>query len=118
MYLGKTSPSAGFSVYGFGGGAYYQMALEHQEIAPGGFQTIQGAHDRTTIGATRSGAAYVPDKSVKLGFKATVVVGTAPSPKPFNGDATFEMAFNKRMGLKYIRFRGRRILSHRLGRAR
>ena len=106
MYLGKTSPSAGFSVYGFGGGAYYQMALEHREIAPGGFQTIQGAHDRTTIGATRSGAAYVPDKSVKLGFKATVVVGTAPSPKPFNGDATFEMAFNQHMGLKYIRFRG------------
>ncbi len=106
MRFGNTAPNPGFAVYGIGGGAYYQMSLEPAAIATDGFQTIQGEHDKTTIGATRSGATYVPDQSVKMGFKASVIVGTAPSPRPFNGDATFEMAFNKRMGVKYIRFRG------------
>ena len=106
MRLGNTAPNPGFAVYGFGGGAYYQMALDPATLAPESFYTVQGEQDKTTIGATRSGAAYVPDKSVKLGVKATVMVGTAPSPRPFNGDATFEMAFNQRMGVKYIRFRG------------
>ena len=104
--LGSASPTPGFAVYGFGGGAYYQMAMERKEITPGNFSTVEGEQDKTTIGATRSGASYVPDKSVKLGVKATVVVGTAPSPRPFNGDATFEIAFNRRMGVRYIRFRG------------
>ncbi|MDF9800463.1 hypothetical protein OKW21_005726 [Catalinimonas alkaloidigena] len=106
MHFGNSAPSPGFSVYGFGGGAYYQMSLDRTSLAAGDFYTIQGEHDKTTIGATRSGASYIPDSSVKLGFKATVVIGTAPSPRPFNADATFEMAFNQRMGLKYIRFRG------------
>ena len=106
MRFGNTAPSPGFAVYGLGGGAYYQMALEPATLAAQNFQTIQGNHDKATIGATRSGATYVPDPSVKIGFKATVIVGTAPSPRPFNGDATFEMAFNQRMGVKYIRFRG------------
>lgn len=106
MHFGKTGASPGFSVYGFGGGAYYQMSLDRTTLAAGDFYTIQGEHDKTTIGATRSGASYVPDPSVKLGLKATVVIGTSPSPRPFNADATFEMAFNQHMGLKYIRFRG------------
>ncbi len=106
MSLGNTSASPGFAVYGFGGGVYYHMALEQKAIASSGFKTVQGASDRYSIGATRSGSRYVPDKSVSLGMKATVKVGTAPSPRPFNGDATFEMAFNKKMGLKYIRIRG------------
>jgi hypothetical protein len=106
MHHGSTTPSPGFAVYGFGGGAYYQMAMERKEIAPGDFHTIEGNQDQSTIGATRSGATYVPDKSVKLGVKATVVIGTAPSPRPFNGDANFEITFNRRMGVKYLRFRG------------
>src|SRR5690606_4252602 len=53
-----TSP--GFSLYGFGGGMYYHMTLEREDIPQHAFVTTTGNADKTTIGASRSNARYVP----------------------------------------------------------
>lgn len=86
----------GFALYGFGGGVYYHMR--------------QAGYDPSASsgrGVTRSGVKYAPDPSTGLGLKATVVVGTAGSPDAFNGEATFEIAFNTQGGLKYVGFLGK-----------
>ena len=86
----------GFGVYGFGGGAYYHMRQGNaEEIGD------------NTIGRTPSGLAYLPDESVFLGIKASVVVGTHPSPEAFNGEATFEIAFRGNGGIDRISFQGK-----------
>jgi hypothetical protein len=83
----------GFAFYGFGGGAYYHMKIDDKGVG-------------SPLGKTVSGMVYVPDESVYFGLKATIAMGVQPGQKSFNGDATFEMAFNKGGGLKYINFRG------------
>lgn len=83
----------GFAFYGFGGGAYYHMKMDDKGVG-------------SALGKTVSGIVYVPDETVHFGFKATVSMGVQPGEKSFNGDATFEMAFNSGGGLRYINFRG------------
>jgi hypothetical protein len=83
----------GFAFYGFGGGAYYHMKIDDKGVG-------------SALGKTVSGMVYVPDETVGFGFKATVSLGVQPGEKAFNGDATFEMAFNTGGGLRYINFRG------------
>ncbi len=97
----------GFGVYGFGGGMYYHMILEQEnKYEVDDFVNVNGAADKTSVGKSRSGARYVPSADIGLGLKATVILGTLPSPEPFNGDATFEIAFNSNGGVRLIRFRG------------
>jgi hypothetical protein len=85
---------SGIAIYGFGGGAYFHMKQ-------GGTTAVSG-----NLGKSSSGIIYVPDSTVYLGLKASVVIGTQPSKEPFNGDAGFEIAFNNNMGVKYIAFTG------------
>ncbi|MEO1051556.1 MAG: hypothetical protein AAFX87_13075 [Bacteroidota bacterium] len=94
-------------IYGFGGGMYYHMNLEKRQLFEvDDFITKNGENDKFEIGATRSGSRYVPDASIGIGFKASVILGTQPNPHPLNGDVTFEMAFNSGGGVRFIRFRG------------
>lgn len=86
----------GLSIYGFGGGLYYRM---RKKVGT----TTVAARD---MGHTSSGAVYLPDKNAGIGLKATVVIGFAKSLKPFYGDVTFEMAFNRGGGVRYIGFAG------------
>lgn len=83
---------------GFGGGAYYGMKLAKQG---------QGS-DR---GKTQTGIVYVPEPAAGLGLKATIEIATTPSPSAFNGDATFEIAFFKSGGIRYISFSGNAFLA-------
>jgi len=41
-----------------------------------------------------------------MGIKASVVVGTHPTPDALNGDATFEISFNNSGGVKQVSFLG------------
>lgn len=96
----------GFAVYGFGGGAYYHMQRQEANIQipsdPSGNQT-----DNSNIpGQSLSGVQYVPDINTHLGVRASIILGTYPSPNAFNATATFEMAFNSGGGLNYIGFQG------------
>ncbi|MET3888907.1 Ig-like domain-containing protein [Niastella sp. OAS944] len=71
-------------IQGFGGGAYYRMKKE-------GFSTSFSA----------TGAKYVPDENSGLGIKAAVIFSVG-SKKIVKGEASFEAAFNKSGGLRYL----------------
>lgn len=71
-------------IQGFGGGAYYRMKKD-------GFGT----------GFSATGAKYVPDENSGLGIKAAVIFSVG-SKKIVKGEASFEAAFNKGGGLRYI----------------
>lgn len=86
----------GLSLYGIGGGAYYHM----NQNVPAGIPFKE-----TDIDDAASMINYVPDKSVFLGFKATVAIAT-PSPKGFNAIATFEIVFNQNWGVNEVKFYG------------
>lgn len=86
----------GLSIYGFGGGLYYRMRKK----------TGLNASVTGEMGRTSSGAIYLPDQNAGLGLKATVVIGLAKSLKPFYGDVTFEIAFNRNGGVRYMGFAG------------
>lgn len=84
-----------FSVNGFGGGAYYHMRQQ-------GLNENVGSE----IGRSSSGIVYVPDKDSYLGIKASVSFSLQGSQESLNGDATFEVNFNKHGGVNQIAFLG------------
>lgn len=83
---------AGVGIYGFGGGAYYHMrrqgVLEELDI-----QGESGEDNSAEPGVSLSGVRYIPDRSIALGLKAKLILGSHPSPNAFNGDVGFEIAF-------------------------
>jgi hypothetical protein len=85
----------GLVLNGFGGGCYYKMRQQ-------GFNEGGGSN----IGRSSSGIVYVPDPNTFLGLKASVNIATDGSEQAFNGDATFEIAFNTRGGVNFIGFNG------------
>ncbi|HEY8399921.1 MAG TPA: fibronectin type III domain-containing protein [Cytophagaceae bacterium] len=100
---------AGLGLYGFGGGAYHHMRQQNfSKVAlPEVTSSVVAVdNDKETSGKSLSGVRYVPDESYFLGLKASVVIGTHPSPNAFNGDVTFEIAFNNNGGVNSIGFQG------------
>ncbi|MGB3466133.1 MAG: hypothetical protein WBA74_12725 [Cyclobacteriaceae bacterium] len=83
----------GMAFYSFGGGAYYHMKLDNENVG-------------SELGRTASGVTYVPDTGTSFGFKATAGFGVHPGKESFNGDVTYEMAFNSGGGVKYINLSG------------
>jgi len=79
--------------YGFGGGAYYHMSYIPSE------NPFANMEDGSPI-------RYEPNQSVFLGLKATVALGTSGNPKAFNAIATFEITFNRNMGINTVAFYG------------
>ena len=77
--------STGYFINGFGGGAYYNMK-RNALAAPTEFSP--------------SGLTYEPYQEGGLGLKALVSFAIG-SDKAFNGEAAFEMLFNKNGGLDF-----------------
>jgi len=77
-----------FRIHGFGGGAFYRMK-------------------KTTDskGLTAIGLDYVPDANTYFGIKAAVLFNVF-TRSVVDGEASFEIGFNKNMGLSYIGFYG------------
>jgi hypothetical protein len=71
---------------GFGGGAYYQMK-------PDG------------TGGSPTGSQYIPDNKYGLGLKASVLLNIGKKGL-VDGEASFEIAFNKNGGVNFISFFG------------
>lgn len=82
------------SIYGFGGGAYHHMRQK-------GFNENKGS----SLGATQSGIIYIPSSEIAMGIKASVALGTTKK-EVVNGDATFEISFNRNGGINQIAFEG------------
>ncbi len=106
--------SPGIAFYGFGGGMYYHMSMQKFDERELANATASG-QSGLQVGASASGLQYVPGGSTGLGFRAGVTLGTHPSPTPFNGDASFEIAFNRHGGAKYIIFRGEGFFMQPIG---
>ena len=83
-------PVAGvFALTGLGGGAYYNMAKN-------------GPPTGTGVSTFRS---YTPDSTFGLGLKAAVLFSTTDG-HALNGQASFEVAFNKTGGMNNLGFYG------------
>ncbi len=93
------------SLYGLGGGAYHYMRQEAFDDVVLGSVDDESTTE-ASVGSSNSGIGYLPDQSTYLGLKATVVVGTAGNPEPFNADVTFEVTFSESMGIKTIALYG------------
>ncbi|WP_051583761.1 hypothetical protein [Dokdonia sp. PRO95] len=79
----------GFTIKGFGGGAFYRMKKA-------GFSSS----------FTASGSEYVPDLDSGLGIKAMILFATTGTSRALNGGAGFEIAFNSSGGLNRISIYG------------
>lgn len=87
----------GLAIYRFMGGLYYHMKQ------PGNGVNLASGLYTPVFGAAQT---YIPDKTVSIGFKAGITIGTMGSPKPFNGDVALEIQFNSNGGLNFIKATG------------
>lgn len=105
---------SGFAVYGFGGGLSYRM----RQVEPASYAIPLGNHTSTDNsdlpGVIFSGAQYVPDATYGLGLKASVILGTHPSPKAMNGQVSFRIQFYAGGGVQSVRFQGDACLASEL----
>lgn len=87
----------GLAIYRFMGGLYYHMKQPGNgvNLASGLYSPVFG-----------SAQTYIPDKTVSIGFKAGITIGTMGDPKPFNGDVALEVQFNSNGGLNFIKATG------------
>jgi hypothetical protein len=79
------APPLPIYVYGLGGGAYYRM-------------TKNGFGSPTPFGTSIN---YIPDSTAGLGLKAAIYFSVVKK-KLINAEASFEIAFNRGGGLKFI----------------
>ena len=88
-------PAGPVSMYGFGGGAF-------QRVKQAGVDESQSS----SIGQTRSGIVYEPDKNSGLGLMASVKFGLTGNKNTLNGDVKFGISFTSSGGLNQIAFNG------------
>jgi hypothetical protein len=91
----KGIPLGAFALNKFGGGVFHHMR-----------QLDLGEQFGGTLGTTKSGIIYRPDKQVLVGIKASVGLILNSSETVFNGEATLEIVFNEGGGLRTIDFLG------------
>ena len=106
-------PLGPISIYGFGGGASFNMennfditTVDFAGIADG--EGICGSVATLPIGNTLSGITYTPSTEIGLGLRATTLLKTG-SEKIFNGSASLEFLFNNQVnggGINKISFLG------------
>jgi TANFOR domain-containing protein len=93
---------AGLDVFGFGGGAWYHMRRTSELPSAASLHDTSDAEDATEEappGLTLSGVTYVPDQSVGLGFRATVIFGSTGNGQAYNADVTFGAQISETGGL-------------------
>ena len=100
--------TTGTALFGFGGGIYYHMRqMGFRSELPEGVSPVPPDTDpMMELGMSLSGVRYLPTPDKILGIKATVIAGTV-RPEAFNGDLTFEIAFDlDDFSIEYIGFQG------------
>ena len=102
---------SGVGIYGFGGGAWYHMTKSGET----NLSTTPPPPDNSmTPGRTNSGFTFTPNQSIIFGFRATIILGTHPSPDAFNGDVSLEAEFLSAGGISRISILGNGYLLCRL----
>jgi len=94
---------SGVGIYGFGGGAWYHMRKSGETS----LSTTPPPTDTSLVpGRTNSGFTYTPDNNINFGFRATIILGTHPSPDAFNGDVSLEAEFLSGGGISRVSILG------------
>ncbi|MEJ7693427.1 hypothetical protein [Daejeonella sp.] len=86
----------GVAFRGFGAGVYSRMNM----TAPAVFNPA------TANASTFAGAVFVPDVTVKMGFKAKAIIATTPKEETFNGSVALGAQFNTSGGMNNITIDG------------
>lgn len=105
---GLNIPGTVASIYGFGGGAWCNMARVGGEdvIKPDGFKAV----NKEGGAPTTSGVTFEPQLN-SAGFKAGILFGITGSKEAFNGDLTFSMEFNsKTLAVNHVLLEGNAYL--------
>lgn len=85
----------GFSLYGIGGGAYYNMS----------FSGLPTYKDSGNAQAQPSGAKYAPEHG-SYGIKLATIMGTSGNPEALNMDVALQLEFNASFGINNIALLG------------
>ncbi|MBK9763761.1 MAG: hypothetical protein IPO87_10445 [Flavobacteriales bacterium] len=99
---------SGFAMYGFGGGAYYHMSRDRApSIGP--VIIVEQDKDAPTPDPVpiSSGAHYVANYSVPLGFRVGLLLGTHPKPDALNMNVSVGAQFTDYGGLGRLEIDGR-----------
>ena len=101
---------SGVSIYGFGGGGYYNMTVNSPPPAnPVSYNGVSGDLEinQSDPAATHSAWAFIPQQN-NAGFLANSIVGSSVSPSSWNVKSNFLMDFNRHpnFAINSIRFEG------------
>lgn len=105
------SVAPGFTIYGFGGGAWRHMRRDASIPLPDAQQltnrTIseQDEEDQV-IGLTLTGVKFIPDASQNYGFQATMVFGNPGGGTAYNADVTVGATIGETGGVSMMFLRG------------
>ena len=104
--------NTGLAFYGFGGGFYYNMLQEGQDIDLnadypdlGDFPENYTEADYPAIGQNLMGVSYVPYNEM-FGLKASVVLGLVGSERAMNGQMGFEIGLNDNFAIQMMQLSG------------
>jgi hypothetical protein len=101
--FGSGIPISAINLTGAGGGVYWHM----NRANPAGAVSFSSPNlANLQPGQTISGYVYEPTETTGLGLKLMVSLELKGSPSAFNADAIFEVTFNDKGGLSYVRFDG------------
>lgn len=103
--------SPGFSLYGFGGGAYMNMSRQpkYAERDITQVSNVNPNNFEEKPGQLPSGDTYVPQKG-HWGFKAQIIFGLSGAEQAFSGDVTFGIDLGDKMNVKKVYFDGKAYL--------
>jgi len=100
----------GISLYGFGGGFWYNMTRQGPENKEG--EVAVNYNDMVNVesvdmtpGSTTNGITYLPSQGT-FGFKANVIMGLSGASAAFNADVGFAMELQSDFSFNYIEFYG------------
>ncbi|MEO0722907.1 MAG: hypothetical protein AAFZ63_00095 [Bacteroidota bacterium] len=102
---------SGVSLYGFGGGGYYNMTVNSPPPAsPVSYSNLSGdlEIDQSDPATTHSAWAFLPQKN-NSGFLANSILGSSVSPSSWNVKSNFLMDFNRHpnFAINSVRFEGK-----------
>ena len=101
---------SGVSIYGFGGGGYYNMTVNSPPpVNPTTYNGISGdlEIDQSDPAATHSEWTFIPQRN-NAGFLANSILGSSVSPSSWNVKSNFLMDFSRHpnFAINSIRFEG------------
>ncbi len=94
------------SIYGFGGGAFYKMAIDTTSLPNANAMTNKSPEGVITPGTTLSPIRLVPDSNKLFGLMATIIIGNTGGGQVFNGNVRLAVVVTNTGGIGQISIAG------------